>query len=564
MSSMNLYRPVHSASMDKEERKRARKAQRKAEKKAAKAERKKQADEKSSSSDPATGRSPSMMEKTVQLMGAAIGGTSRNSLEIGARRSGSILGSASMDLSARLHAAPQRSFEARKSFEQVDSARSLTSYRVSQNQSPSTYVVNTTTITASKNETEVGRDGRTNSGIRSYEGIERSHSGNRISLVASAHTSPRTIETVDTLADSYRKCETTIDGHHVVTTNQTFTDRVIAIPEIVQREIQDEAYIAVPRRVVEKEKVIKVKEVVEIPEIQYVDDYITEHVVQNVRRVVEKPVIIENKVEHIVHVDEIEEVVLEVPDITYEDVVVTKDVHVPTVVEREVTVERLVPQHHDEIIENVNYVYKDREVRRNIPVPVEASITQRFIAPRIESVKKDRKYKVLLPEFSERAVWATCVTKEGEETLETINNRLDQLAGSSLCEVEKLFCDVKASDLTTDEWFSKATALDNSQNLPYMGVERVHFNTPQLLADESFESKARITKTNQKGGKRTLANLCKPRHSSVQSIGNISTSPGVVTALNPQFIQVATGSEGQIAHTTIAPDVSYAKRTIVN
>merc|ERR1719489_310558 len=126
-----------------------------------------------------------------------------------------------------------------------------------------------------------------------------------------------------------KKAKSSSTGAELVTTKQTYSDKIIAVPEKVKTEINDEAFVSVPRKVIEKEKIIKVKEIVEIPEIEYIDEIITEEYIQDVHREIMKPITIEREVEQIVHVEEIETVEVEVPDVTYDEVVVVKDISVP-------------------------------------------------------------------------------------------------------------------------------------------------------------------------------------------------------------------------------------------
>jgi len=226
---------------------------------------------------------------------------------------------------------------------------------------------------------------------------------------------------------------------------EDIVEHLVAIPtteEDVQRE-------KIPTKVVEVEKRIPYQTVIEVPTVNRVErvnkvptpsgrvnkviNYIpVPKVVQQ-----EKKVFIERPVEQIVEVPDItyidtEEVIqtIEVPE--YQDVVKTREVLVPTIVE--------IPREH--IVERDEVT----EVDVLIPVGVAAQTKVKYTVPTIVERRSSRGYPVYVPRFIEVPTNSIQLTPDQRETSKKLLEQMTELEQSavkgrevvSVCEIEKI------------------------------------------------------------------------------------------------------------------------------
>lgn len=225
-------------------------------------------------------------------------------------------------------------------------------------------------------------------------------------------------------------------------------EKIIVVPEkIITEEIVDDIQI-VRQKVIEVSKPTIIEKVIEVPEIEVVEKIIEvpEKVVQE--RIVEQPRYI--KQERIVPIERYQNVekVVEVPEIHYRDVHVEKTVEIPDYKEEIIIKQVQVPQYIEKPVANFIKVEHAIDIRRDLPIPVEAEITYEYRMPQLKPRYSKVTYPVYLPRFIEVPVAKEVLTEDLCRQAEQYLTRISGLTKSavSLCEIEGLAAKIMNTD----------------------------------------------------------------------------------------------------------------------
>lgn len=237
-------------------------------------------------------------------------------------------------------------------------------------------------------------------------------------------------------------------------------ERMIVVPEKVMREEVVDDVVMVQEKVIEVAKPTIIEKVIEVPEIEYVEKPVYEHI----KKVEERRVPVE--VERVIHREkewepEYRKVVRRVPvevvvdEVVYEDTTEYREVKGP---------DNFVRRPVEKVVVKERATYQDRR----LPVPLEAEAHYDFHLNKFKPIYSRVNYPVYLPRFIEVPVPSELMTAEQKQKALQQIAEVDDLTrlAASLCEVETTAATTMQNDLTSIiRSHTNATAAGSSAHL---------------------------------------------------------------------------------------------------